>query len=82
MTHCNVAANRTIPCDGDYMKSEGCCLRHAVLFDYWIAEHSGFRVYNFRREGETPQIRRWKRAKFHTWLNTLTIEDVERIMCS
>jgi len=73
---CAASSNRTIPCDGEYIQSEGCCLRHAVLFDFWIAEHKGFRIYR------TNYSRRWKRSKFHQWLNTLTIDDVERILNS
>jgi len=56
------------------MESQGCCLRHAILFDYWIAEHDGYRVY------DTKYSLNWKRSKFHKWLNTLKIKDVENIM--
>ena len=52
---CNARFNKVIPCDGDYVASEGCCLRHAVLFDIWICEHDGFRVY------KSKYSKKWKR---------------------
>lgn len=67
------ASNRTVPCHGEFIPSEGLCLRHAVLFDYWIADRGGFRVYG------SPWPRRWKRSKFHQWLNTLTPARVQEI---
>ena len=73
MSRCAASSNRTIVCKGELVPSEGCCLRHAVLFDYWISDHGGHRVY------ASPYPRRWKRSKFHQWLNTLTVTDVERI---
>lgn len=76
MGTCNARHNRTIPCDGDYVPSEGCCLRHSVLFDYWIADCDGARVY------ETNYPRNWKRSKFHAWLDTLTVERAEQILNS
>lgn len=93
MIECNAKSNQTIPCDGDYVESEGLCFRHAFLFDVWICEHDGFRIYRFgtddpRLKGSTigemnpEQLRRWKRAKFHEWLNSITLADVERWMRS
>ena len=76
MTACAVRSNRVIACKGEFVPSEGCCLRHAVLFDYWIAEVGGFRVY------ASPWPRRWKRSKFHQWLNTLSDAGVRRIEAS
>lgn len=70
---CAAASNRTVPCQGEFIASEGLCLRHAVLFDYWIADCDGFRVY------ASPWPKRWKRSKFHQWLNSLTAEQVEAI---
>jgi hypothetical protein len=43
-----------------------------VLFDYWIA-NGGFKVY------ASPWPLRWKRSKFHQWLNTLSPEKVQAI---
>lgn len=71
---CNAHNNQTIPCEGKYMPSEGCCLRHAVLFDFWISEQGGFQVYN------TDYPRRWKRSKFHQWLNTLSLKQAKGIL--
>lgn len=65
MNHCNAKFNRTVPCEGEYISSEGCCLKHAVLFDVWIAEFEGFRVY------ETDYPQGWKRSKFHQWLDKI-----------
>jgi len=93
---CVAAHNRTVRCEGDFMPSEGLCLRHAVLFDFWIAD-GGWRAYDYdpgRRPGATerrlaaptigptnpPGLRRWKRAQFHAWLDRLTPTDVEAIM--
>lgn len=85
---CRARSNRTIPCEGEFVESEGLCFRHACLFDVWIA-NGGWRVYAFNPDGlDTPriggtnprQLRRWKRAQFHGWLNTLTIGQVETIL--
>ena len=73
---CNVKSNKTIPCDGEYVSSEGCCLRHAVLFDIWICEHDGFTIYRSKRS------KKWKRMQFHKWLDTLTVEQAEKRMHS
>lgn len=78
---CRARSNKTIPCDGDFQLSQGLCLRHACLFDIWIAEHDGHRVYSFkgstRAEEDHEQLRRWKRAKFHAWLDTLNVAWVQ-----
>lgn len=73
MNRCGVKSNKVVTCEGEYMPSQGCCLRHAVLFDIWIAEFGGHRVYG------TDYPRRWKRSKFHKWLNSLTPEAVEKL---
>ena len=87
---CAARNNGTVSCDGEFMPSEGLCLRHAVLFDVWIA-NGGHRVYSFNPP-ETPlaaptigarnpvRLRRWKRAQFHRWLDSLSLTDVEQIM--
>lgn len=88
---CNAKLNPTIPCDGIFIASQGLCLRHACLFDIWLAEHNGWKVYAYTgngKAGDTPTIgstnpaslRAWKRGKFHDWLNTLTIAQVERML--
>lgn len=81
MSQCRAGSNKTIPCAGRFVPSEGLCLRHACLFDIWIAEHDGHRVYGFKGstvgEENPPALRRWKRAQFHAWLDKLTVEWVE-----
>ena len=81
-----------MPCDGEWIASEGLCLRHAVLFDVWIAECGGHRVYGYSRGGEVAEptvgsknpadLRAWKRRKFLAWLDTLTPETVASIEAS
>ncbi len=77
---CRARDNQTIPCSGEHVESEGLCLRHACLFDIWIAEHNGHRVYGFKGstvgEENPEKLRRWKRAQFHKWLDNLRMEDV------
>lgn len=84
MNKCKTRFNKTIKCAGEYIESEGCCLRHAVLFDIWIAEHDGYKVYGFKDStigDENPeQLKRWKRAQFHKWLDTLNEKQAERMM--
>lgn len=81
---CRTATNKTIPCQGDLMPSEGLCLRHACLFDIWIADHEGHRVYGFKGstigEQNPEGLRRWKRARFHKWLNSLNVGIVEEML--
>lgn len=71
---CAARHNRVIMCDGEYVPSEGCCIKHAVLFDFWICEKEGFRIY------QTDYPKNWKRSKFHKWLNTLNEEIVKKIL--
>lgn len=71
---CAVRSNKVIKCDGPFISSEGCCEKHAMLFDIWIAEFEGYRVYR------TEFPRNWKRSKFHKWLNILTEEKVEMLL--
>lgn len=90
MTHCIARNNRTVLCQGEYISSEGLCLRHACLFDIWIADYSGWKVYSFKgqRDVDNPtigkenpeQLRRWKRAKFHRWLDKLNSDQVEKLL--
>ena len=94
---CLARHNGSVPCDGAYMPSEGLCLRHAVLFDVWIA-HGGFHVYGYRPmepgarlspirtptigPSNPPRLRAWKRRQFHRWLDRLTLVQVRRIESS
>ena len=52
-----------------------------MLFDVWIAEHGGSRVYSFVPAGEEipnatqgrrnpTRLREWKRMQFRAWLNS------------
>lgn len=87
---CNARFNRTIPCNGPYIESEGCCERHAMLFDIWIAEFNGWKVYAFKggQDIENPtqgsknpeQLKNWKRRQFHKWLDTLTLDKVNQLL--
>jgi hypothetical protein len=76
MPLCNANSNKTISCAGDYMPSEGCCLKHSVLFDFWIADRNGAEVY------ESEQPRSWKRAQFHKWLDSITEDTAKAILDS
>ena len=78
---CPLGGASKIPCEGKYVPGEGLCMRHAMLFDIWIAEHGGHRVYSFVPAGaEIPNatqgrmnpesLREWKRLQFRAWLNT------------
>lgn len=71
--NCAAKYNPTVFCAGDFMESQGCCLKHAVLFDIWIAEFEGFRVY------QTDYPRNWKRSKFHEWLNKIGPEVAQKL---
>lgn len=81
---CNARFNNVIPCKGNYIEAEGCCERHAMLFDVWICEHKGHKVYGFKgsTDGRKDEesLRRWKRAQFHRWLNKLTVERVDAML--
>ncbi len=73
MNRCKARFNKIITCDGEYIESEGLCLRHAILFDIWIAEYDGWKMYGYKNpEADPYKLRRWKRAQFHKWLNSLT----------
>jgi len=88
---CRVAGNRRVACGGEFVPSEGACFRHAALFDIWIAEYGGWKVYGFTAEGEAgetptqgetnpPALRRWKRAQFHAWLDRIGEAGALRIL--
>ena len=78
---CNVRFNKNIPCNGRYVESEGCCLRHACLFDVWIAEYDGWKVYNYKNpDADQKRLRGWKRAQFHKWLNSLTLKRAKELI--
>ena len=49
MNRCKARFNKIITCDGEYIESEGLCLRHAILFDIWIAEYDGWKMYGYKR---------------------------------
>lgn len=63
--NCAMRYNHSVPCAGDFIPSEGACLKHALLFDVWICEHEGYRVYR------TGYPISWKRSKFHRWLDKI-----------
>lgn len=73
---CALKNNKVVPCAGEFVLSEGLCLKHAVLFDVWICEHEGFRVY------QSDYPRRWKRSKVHKWLNEIGNEKANKILNS
>lgn len=62
---CALKNNHTVPCGGKFVPSEGLCLKHAVLFDVWICEYGGHRVYR------SDYSQNWKRSKFPQWLNKI-----------
>lgn len=54
-----------VACRGARVDKHGLCLRHAVLFDDWLARHGGAEVYaqGVHRDN--------KRAAFRSWLRCL-----------
>lgn len=73
--------SQTIPCAGEIIESEGCCLRHACLFDIWICEYEGNKVYDFNpANADSERLRQWKRVQFQKWLDTLTLEEVNEML--
>jgi len=70
---CSARNNEIVKCEGEYIPSEGCCLKHAILFDVWICEYEGYRVY------QTDYPLNWKRSKFHKWLNLIGEETATKI---
>jgi len=62
---CVARFNKIVLCEGEYIKEAGLCEKHMVLFEIWIDEHEGYRVY------QTEYPRNWKRSIFHKWLNEL-----------
>lgn len=71
---CAARYNRIIGCAGEFIPGEGCCIKHAILFDIWICEHEGYRIYR------TDYPRNWKRSKFHKWLNQLGEKNAQKIL--
>lgn len=71
---CAVRNNRVVRCEGEFMPSEGCCFKHAMLFDVWLCDYFGHRVYL------TGYPHNWKRSKFHQWLNQLGEENAQKIL--
>jgi len=71
---CAARFNKIVKCEGEFIASEGCCLKHAVLFDVWICDFQGYRVYR------TDYPLAWKRSKFHHWLNLLGEEKAQVIL--
>ena len=76
---CNARYNRAIPCEGEYMKSEGSCLRHACLFDIWF-DQGGYRVYKFKSAMASQVLDKWRRRQFYKWLDALTVKQVEKML--
>jgi len=73
MSKCKLAGRKlTIPCDGEFIPPEGLCFRHAALFDVWICDCDGH-AYVDRLE---------RREAFVAWLNSMTLEQAERILTS
>lgn len=73
---CTLKNNRVVPCAGEFIPSEGLCLKHAVLFDFWICDCKGHRVYR------TDYPLNWKRSKVHQWLNNIGNENANKILIS
>ncbi len=73
MKECVASTNRIVLCEGEYIKEAGLCSKHMVLYDTWIDEHEGFRVYR------TDYPRRWKRSIFHKWLNKIGADTASKI---
>ena len=71
---CALQGKTALPCKGEFIPSQHACLRHACLFDYWICEKRGYRIYN------KSEPLAWKRAQFVAWLDQLTESDVRRIL--
>lgn len=71
---CTLKHNRNVPCAGRYILSEGLCLKHAILFDVWICEYDGYRIYR------TDYPLNWKRSKVHQWLNKLGNQNAQKIL--
>jgi len=71
--NCAAKTNLVVRCEGILIASEGLCLKHAVLFDVWICEYQGWRIY------ATQYPRNWKRNKFHQWLNKIGNVNAEKI---
>lgn len=65
MNQCAARFNNIVHCEDEYIEEAGLCMKHMVLFEIWIDEYEGYRVYR------TKYPRRWKRSIFHKWLNEI-----------
>ncbi len=63
INQCAAYFNEVVNCEGQFVAEAGLCSKHMVLFEIWVDEHGGHRVYR------TAYPRRWKRSIFHKWLN-------------
>ena len=79
---CNARYNESVPCEDEYIPSEGMCLTHACLFDYWLSDVNGHRVYEFKKEHSSDSLDKWRRRQFYKWLDTLNAGDVKQILNS
>ena len=70
---CVARFNKIVLCEGGYVKEAGLCEKHMVLFEIWIDEHEGHRVY------QTEYPRNWKRSIFHKWLNKIGETNAQKI---
>lgn len=73
MSECVASSNRIVTCEGEYVKEAGLCSKHMVLYEIWVDEFGGHRVYR------TEYPRRWKRSIFHKWLNELGAVNASKI---
>ena len=65
MNRCIAHSNKTVPCEDQFIPEAGLCMKHMVLFEIWIDEHEGHRVY------DTDYPKNWKRSIFHRWLDKI-----------
>lgn len=73
MSKCAARSNHIVPCGGEIVEEAGLCMKHMVLFEIWIDEFEGHRVYR------TEYPRGWKRSIFHKWLNEIGSENANKI---
>jgi len=73
MSECVARFNKVVTCQGRFVKEAGLCSKHMVLYEIWIDEHEGYRVYR------TEYPRNWKRSIFHKWLNEIGAEAANKI---
>lgn len=73
MNNCVARYNKVVLCEGEYVKEAGLCSKHMVLFEIWVDEYEGHRVYR------TDYPKNWKRSIFHKWLNGIGNKIAQRI---